>query len=260
MSSIETIIEKTPPSTSNTGAWPADSEQISYSQTQVQTTTKKHLQENRIINGFKPGAWLESYKMLRTRCLQVMDANNWTTLAITSPGKDTGNSLTATNLAISIAMEFNRSVLLVDANLHNPAICNLFDIKPEIGLSDYLLHDTPISEMLINPDIDRLVILPAGKEMINSTEMLRSPKMIRLVSELKNRYPSRIVIFDLPPLLSQADTLGFSPYVDCVLLVVDEGHTKTDELKHAASLLKDINVLGTVLNKTSHNKIKYQKN
>jgi Mrp family chromosome partitioning ATPase len=113
---------------------------------------------------------------------------------------------------------------------------------------------------LINPDIDRLVILPAGKEMINSTEMLRSPKMIRLVTELKNRYPSRIVIFDLPPLLSQADTLGFSPYVDCVLLVVDEGHTKTDELKRAATLLKNTNVLGTVLNKASNNKIKYQKN
>jgi capsular exopolysaccharide synthesis family protein len=261
MSSIETIIE-TPPtsSTSNTAVLPADNEQILYSQTQIQASTKKHLQENRIISGFKPGVWLESYKMLRTRCLQIMDANNWTTLAITSPGNNSGNSLMATNLAISIAMEFNRSVLLVDANLHNPGICNLFGIKPEVGLSDYLLHNTPISEMLINPDIDRLVILPAGKEMINSTEMLRSPKMIRLVSELKNRYPSRIVIFDLPPLLSQADTLGFSPYVDCVLLIVDEGHTKTDELKRAISLLKDINVLGTVLNKASHNKIKYQKN
>jgi protein-tyrosine kinase len=64
----------------------------------------------------------------------------------------------------------------------------------------------------------------------------------------------------LPPLLSQADTLGFSPYVDCVLLVVDEGHTKIEELEHAASLLKEINVLGTVLNKASDNKIKYQAN
>jgi len=149
---------------------------------------------------------------------------------------------------------------LVDANLHNPSICNLFGLEPEAGLSDYLLRDTPLKEILINPDMDRLVILPAGKEMINATEMLRSPKMIRLVSELRNRYPSRIVIFDMPPLLSQADTLGFSPYVDCVLLIVDEGHTKTDELKRAATLLKDINVLGTVLNKASNSKIKYQDN
>ncbi len=258
MNSIETIIEKTQPSTSKSETWPADSEHYIYTQTRIQSTNRNHLQKNRIISGFKPGEWLESYKMLRTRCLQVMNANNWNTLAITSPGEGTGNSLTAANLAISIAMELDRSVLLVDANLHNPSICNLFGLEPEAGLSDYLLHDTPIKEILINPDMDRLVILPAGKAMINSTEMLRSPKMIRLVSELKNRYPSRIVIFDMPPLLSQADTLGFSPYVDCVLLVVDEGRTKTDELKRAATLLKDINVLGTILNKASNNKIKYQ--
>ncbi len=260
MSSIETIIEKTSPSTSNSEAWPEDNEQFLYTQTRIQSTNKEHLQESRIISGFKPGKWMESYKMLRTRCLQAMDANNWTTLAITSPGNDAGNSLTAANLAISIAMELDRSVLLVDANLQNPSICNLFGLESKTGLGDYLLHDTPLNEILINPDMDRLVILPAGKEMINSTEMLRSPKMIRLVTELKNRYPSRIVIFDLPPLLSQADTLGFSPYVDCVLLVVDEGHTKTDELKRAATLLKGTNVLGTVLNKASNNKIKYQKN
>jgi protein-tyrosine kinase len=253
-------MENNNPPTSSFKALPTDSEQFTYTQTRIQTTQSKHLQENRIITGFKPGKWLESYKMLRTRCLQSMDVMNWKTLAVTSPGNNTGNTLTAVNLAISIAMELNRSVLLVDANFQNPSICKLFGIQAETGLGDYLLNDMPLNELLINPDLDRLVILPAGKEMLNSTEMLRSPKMIRLVNELKNRYPSRIIIFDLPPLLSQADTLGFSPYVDCVLLVVDEGHTKIEELEHAASLLKEINVLGTVLNKASDNKIKYQAN
>ena len=257
MSSIETIMEKNNLPTSNPATLPTDSEKFSYTQTRIHSTQKKHLQENRIIAGFKSGEWVESYKMLRTRCLQSMDLMNWNTLAITSPGNDSGTSLTAANLAISIAMELDRSVLLVDANFHNPGICKLFGIQAETGLGDYLLNDTPFNELLINPGLDRLVILPAGKEILNSAEILGSPKMIRLVSELKNRYPSRIVIFDLPPLLSQADTLGFSPYVDCVLLVIDEGHTKTDELKHAASLLKDINLLGTVLNKASDNKIRY---
>lgn len=260
MSSIETIMEKNNPPTSKSVTLPADNVQFSYTQTRIQTTQSKHLQKNRIITGFKPGEWLESYKMLRTRCLQLMDAMNWNTLVLTSPGNDTGTSLTAANLAICIAMEVDRSVLLVDANFNNPSICNLFGIQAETGLGDYLLNDTPLNELLINPDLDRLVILPSGKEMLNSAEMLGSPKMIRLVSELKNRYPSRIIIFDLPPLLSQADTLGFSPYVDCVLLVVDESHTKIEELKHAASLLKEINLLGTVLNKASDNKINYQAN
>lgn len=234
-----------------------DNENYKYTQTRVQATQSIHLHENRVITGFKPGKWLESYKMLRTRCLQVMDAMSWNTLAITSPTNNTGNSLTAVNLAISMAMELNRSVLLVDANFTNPSVCKLFGIKAEAGLGDYLSHDTPLNELLINPSMDRLVVLPAGKEMLNSTEMLRSPKMIRLVNELKNRYPSRIIIFDLPPLLSQADTLGFSPYVDCVLIVVEEGHTKTEELKQAAVLLKEVNVLGTVFNKATDNKIKY---
>jgi protein-tyrosine kinase len=260
MSPKDTLMEKNTQAMGNSATLPSDSELFTYTQTRILNTDTKHLQKNRMITGFKPGEWLESYKMLRTRCLQLMDGKNWSTLAVTSPTNHSGTSLTAANLALSIAMELNRSVLLVDANFANPSISKLFGITAKTGLGDHLLNGTPLNELLVNPNLDRLVILPAGKEMLNSTEMLRSPKMIRFVNELKTRYPSRIVIFDLPPLLSQADTLGFSPYVDCVLLVVDEGHTKTEELKHAATLLKEINVLGSVLNKASDNKIKYQAN
>jgi capsular exopolysaccharide synthesis family protein len=186
-----------------------------------------------------------------------MEAMGWQTLAITSTSDKTGNSLTAANLAISIAMELNRTALLVDANFQNPAINKLFGFKADIGLSDYLLQDTELSTMLFNPGIDRLVILPAGKPMVNSTEMLHSPKMLKLVNELKSRYPTRIIIFDMPPILSQDDALGFSPYVDCVLLVVDEGQTKTEDLKKASVLLKDIQLLGTVFNKSTDKKIRY---
>jgi len=230
---------------------------VAYSETQVRTPDKTILQKNRIISAFKPGKWLESYRMLRTRCLQAMDGMNWKTLAITSTNSQSGNSLTAANLAISIAMELDRTALLVDANFQNPAISQLFGIQPEKGLSDYLLHNAEISSMLINPGIDRLVILPAGKPLFNATEMLHSPKMVALVNELKSRYPSRIIIFDMPPILQHDDALGFSPYVDCVLLVVEEGLTKTDELTHAAELLKDSNVLGSVFNKATDNKIRF---
>jgi capsular exopolysaccharide synthesis family protein len=230
---------------------------IAYTQTRVLASNDRMLKDNRIISASQPGKWLESYRMLRTRCLQTMDAMEWKTLAITSTNNNTGNSLTAANLAISIAMELDRTALLVDANFRNPAINKLFGFTAEAGLSDYLLHDSELSSMLVNPGIDRLVVLPAGKPLFNSTEMLRSPKMLRLVNELKSRYPSRIIIFDMPPILSQDDALGFSPYVDAVLLVIDDGQTKTDELKHAAVLLKDINLLGTVFNKATDEKISY---
>ena len=248
-------IKKLP--TSHPSALPVDSEKITYTQTRIVKTDNQRLQENRIITGFKPGKWRESFKMLRTRCLQSMDMMKWKTLAITSPNSNAGSSLTAANLAISMAMELNRSVLLVDANFQNPSISKLFGIKANAGLSDHLLNGTPLNEVLINPSIDRLVILPSGISLLDSTEILRSPKMIRLVNEMKNRYASRVVIFDLPPLLSQADTLGFAPYVDCLLLVVEEGQTKTEELEQAGTLLKEINILGTVLNKTTDYKIKY---
>lgn len=234
---------------------PLDSINVAYSQTQIHTPNNDLLKENRIVSAFPPGKWLESYRMLRTRCLQNMDAMEWKTLAITSTSGQSGTSLTAANLAISVAMELDRTALLVDANFQNPAINRLFGIQSGTGLSDYLQHDTEISSMLINPGIERLVVLPAGKPMFNSTEMLHSPKMVRLVNELKSRYPSRIIIFDMPPILSHDDALGFAPYVDCVLLIVEDGRTKTNELKHAANLLKDTKVLGTVFNKVTDNKI-----
>ncbi|MDD4913459.1 MAG: CpsD/CapB family tyrosine-protein kinase [Methylococcales bacterium] len=256
MNSNQTVEEANSPLTAAGGI--PDVINIVYSQTRVSAVKESTLKANRLISAHQPGKWLESYRMLRTRCLQTMDPLNWNTLAITSTSHGTGNSLTAANLAISIAMELNRTALLVDANIKNPTIHKLFGLHVEAGLSDYLLHNTELDSILINPGIERLVILPAGKQpMLNSTEMLHAPKMLRLVSELKNRYPDRIIIFDLPPILDQDDALGFAPLVDCVLLVIDEGQTNINDLKETALLLKEQHMLGTVFNKSTDNKIRY---
>lgn len=230
---------------------------FTYTQTKVHRPEPKLWKDNRIISAFNRGQWLESFRMLRTRCLQSMDAMEWKTIAITSICNQAGTSSTAANLAISIAMELNRTALVIDANFRNPTLAKLFGIPGEKGLSDYLLHDTPIRDLLVNPGIERLVVLPAGQPMFNATELLRSPKMLRLVKEMRERYPSRIIVFDMPPILAHDDTLGFAPFVDCVLLVLAEGHSKIDDLKHAASLLRENNVLGTVLNKSTDQIIKF---
>lgn len=235
-----------------------DFELINYTQTQIQKPDRNKLYENRVISAFNRGRWLESYKMLRTRTLQLMKSHQWNSLAVTSLSHEAGTSLTSVNLAISMAMELDQTVFLIDANLNNPSIHKMLNLEVTAGLGDYLLHDKPLDELLINPAIDRLVVLPAGEPISNSTEMLRSPKMVKLVDEVINRYPGRIIIFDMPPLLTQADALGFSPYVDSVLLIVDEGKTKMDELKHAASLLQNIEILGTVFNKTMDKKIQFK--
>jgi protein-tyrosine kinase len=87
--------------------------------------------------------------------------------------------------------------------------------------------------------------------LLNSSEMLGSPKMAELVRELKARYPSRIVVFDLPPLLSAADVISFSPCVDATLLVVEEGKTQKQDLARAAEMLSSSALIGAVLNKST---------
>ncbi len=225
-------------------------EQVTYTQTRHIEVTRPVLREKRVVMGFDPCEFTDAYKILRTQVLQRLNENHWNVLAVTSPGIGEGKTLTALNLAASLAMEVDYTVLLVDANLRHPSLHEHLCLPGEPGLSDYLLEDTPLPELLVHPKgIDHLTILPGGRALLNSAEMLNSPKMSRLVDELKNRYAGRIVIFDLPPVLSAADAMAFSPYVDATLLVVEEGKTTRQEVENAVAMLSSTNILGTVLNK-----------
>jgi len=224
--------------------------QIVYTQTRHAEVSNEFLREKRIISGLDPDSFSDAYRILRTQVLQRLRENKWNVLAVTSPGPNEGKTLTAINLAISLAMEVNYTVLLVDADLRHPNVHTYFGLEPEFGLSDYLLSDKPLQELLVHPGIQGLVVLPGGKPLANSSEMLSSPKMSRLVEELKTRYPSRIVLFDLPPLLATADAIAFAPYVDAALLVLEEGKTSTQDAQHATELLKDTHLIGAVLNKS----------
>ena len=237
-------------STTSQGAPQQDSTGMGVSQTQSITVDDAVLRENRIVTGLEPGAFTDANNLLRTQVLQRFKENNWNVLAVTSPGVGEGKTLTAINLAISIAREVDYTVLLVDANLRHPWMLEHLGLAHRKGLSDYLTDDTPISELLIKPSrVEHLVILPGGRPLINSAEMLNSPKMAQLVKDMKSRYHSRIIIFDLPPVLSSADALAFSPYVDAALLVIEEGTTQKHEIEHAVELLSSTNIIGTVLNK-----------
>jgi len=226
-----------------------EEQNITYTSTRTVPMPIGELREKRIITE-QQNSISDAYRILRTQVLQRLNEKNWNTLAITSPGSGAGKSLTAINLAISLAREVDNTVLLIDANLRSPKLDKYFDFHAEYGLSDYLLNDKPLGEMLVNPEgVSRFVVLPAGRAIANSSEMLSSPKMQRLVEEVKHRYPSRIVIFDLPPLLESSDTLAFIPNADATLVVIEEGATQESELKQAFELLQGTEVIGTVLNK-----------
>ncbi|MCZ6659747.1 MAG: CpsD/CapB family tyrosine-protein kinase [Gammaproteobacteria bacterium] len=235
----------------STTATPPPQSGIVYTQTRMIQVAPEIVRKNRVIAGIADDdpATSTAYKMLRTQVLQQLRQNGWHTLAITSPVADEGKTLTAVNLAISLAMEVTHTVLLVDSELRRPSIHKCFGFTPERGLTDYLLEETPLPEILVHPGIERLVLLPGGKPVNNPSEMLSSPRMGKLVDELKSRYPKRIVLFDLPPMLLADDALAFSPYVDAFLVVVEDGKTQREEITRTLDMLQGSNVLGTILNK-----------
>lgn len=208
------------------------------------------LNENRIITSDND-VHSHAYKILRTRVWQQMRGNGWTSLAITSANPGEGKTLTAINLAISLSrMEIGRTVLLVDLDMRRPSIHKYFGFWPEYGVNDYLQGDIPIKEIIVNPDIGDMLLLPGNVPVTNSSEILSSPRIQRLMQEIKVGFPTRLVIFDLPPVLATDDVLVLAPSIDAFLLVVEEGKSSTNDIRHTVELLKDTKLLGTVLNKS----------
>lgn len=223
---------------------------VRYTMTKMVEVSGKTLLDNRIIAALPEHKFKDAYRMMRTRVLQTMRNNGWTSVAVTGPASGCGKTLTAINLAVSLAMEVTHTVLLVDLDLRRPSVHRYFGYEPELGLSDYLTTDVPLHQLLFTPSIDRLVVLPGRNALPNSAEMLRSPRMVALVNEIKTRYPDRLIVFDLPPILAADDALAFSPYTDCFLMVAESGGTKKDDLQKAFEILKNTPLVGTVLNKS----------
>ncbi|HUH36987.1 MAG TPA: CpsD/CapB family tyrosine-protein kinase [Spongiibacteraceae bacterium] len=224
-------------------------ESISYTQTRQVALSEEHLRDNRVIAGVNADKRGEAYRQLRTQVLQKMRANGWKTLAITSPNENAGKTLTAINLAISLSREVNQTVLLVDLDLYNPSVASTLGIDVQQGLIDHLSDGTPVADLLINPGLERLVVLPGRKTPNVSSEILSSPAMKQLYADLTSRYESRLIIADLPSLLINDDAMAFAPKADCVLLVVEEGGSTQAEIERCLQLLEGNNLIGTILNK-----------
>jgi len=252
MSKIEEALEKAKKMRERKEETPSPEIPLSptYTQTKVIPTDPLNLEKNKIIAATKSKEAYEYYRFLKTQILHRMEKNGWNCLLISAlPGE--GKTLTAINLGITLAREITKTVLLMEADLRNPSIAELLQISVQKGLANYLMEkDCPLSECLVNPGFERLVILPAGKIVQDATEIMGSPKMQSLLQEVKNRYKDRYILIDSPPLLTFADALTLSPYVDAVLLVVEVYKTTIDQVKRALELLERP-LLGIVLNKAA---------
>ena len=193
----------------------------------------------------------EEYNKLRSRIISLTQGDELlNTCLVTSTIGEEGKTLTALNLAISIAKGYDNTVLIVDADLRRPSIHKLLNLKPKVGLIQCLTENMPVDEVLIKTGIGKLVVLPAGGSISNPVELLASNQMKELVNELKNRYSDRYVIFDTPPILPFADAQVLSSVVDGSIFVVREGKAKLKDVKESINSLRDTNILGVVFNDT----------
>jgi capsular exopolysaccharide synthesis family protein len=170
-------------------------------------------------------------------------------ILVTSPNPGEGKTTTAINLAVSISRKVDRTVLLVDGNIRKPTIHRYMGLDDTMGLGDYLLGRAGIPELLVNPGMEKLVILSGGTPLTNSLELLSSPRMEAPAEEMKARYRDRIIIFDSSCLPAYADAQALSGYVDGVLLVVESEKTAAKDLEKALEFLTGRRIIGTVLNK-----------
>jgi protein-tyrosine kinase len=215
-----------------------------------------HLAAHLVLSG--PGhedpVIADRYRLLRTQLLKRMLANGWTKLGITSAGPKAGKTLTSINLALSIARGGNQRVVLVDADLRKSSTADDLGIDGSVGLIDYLTTDLSLDAVAVSPtDLPNLMIIPGRRVDLSAStpEVLRSPKMIDLLHRVSAGTEPAIVVVDLPPVVVGDDVITVATHLDAVLLVIEEGGTDVNELKKAAELLADFNLLGSVLNKST---------
>jgi non-specific protein-tyrosine kinase len=201
----------------------------------------------RLIAALAPASLAaEQFRSLRARLRRAENGRATRTIAITSPGKGDGKSLTAANLALTMSQEFQQRVLLLDGDLRRPSVHLLFGLREGPGLSDVLVGASALEDTLITLPDHNLTVVPAGIAPAHPTELLGSAAMRRIVDTLRSRYDK--ILIDMPPVAPLADLHVIAPMVDGLLMVVRAGVTPKPAIERALAGLELSKVLGLVLN------------
>jgi len=200
----------------------------------------RHIKRKLLNNAFGPAA-----KTLKHSNLIMVSSSN----------PNEGKTFISINLALSIALEQDKTVLLVDADVLRPSLHRELQFEPKQGLLEYLLDEvSSLSDVIYNTNVANLKLIPAGKPHHLTNELLASTKMAQLAEELAVRYPDRIVIFDCPPILGVTETPVLSSLVGQAVVVVEESKTKLDNVKSAVAQLDENIAVGFVMNKAIRSK------
>lgn len=198
----------------------------------------------------------EEYRMIKRPLLMnalgkgVVPVDRGNIIMVTSALPGEGKTFNALNLAMSMAMELDSTVLLVDADVVKPALSRTLGLDNRPGLTDVLIDSkVDLSDVIVGTDLPKLKVIPAGRTHSHSTELLASEQMQRIANELSQRYPDRIILLDTPPLLVTSQASVLTHLVGQILLVVEAGRTPHSAVTEAVSLLDSSKVIGVTLNK-----------
>ncbi len=191
----------------------------------------------------------EQFKMLRTNLLFPVSGKPPRSIIVTSAIPSEGKSFVAANLAITIAQSLREHVLIVDCDIRQPSVHRQFGFGTTPGLSEHLSDDIPLSSLILKTEINKLSILPAGKQPHNPSELLASQKMSKLLGEVKERYSDRYIVIDTPPPRLTAETSAIARQVDGILLVLEYGSTPRQMALDLIEIMGKEKVLGIILNK-----------
>ena len=225
-------------------------------QTEEITLDSTHLASKRIVSHNGADHRSRPYDVLRTQVLQSMTAKKWKILGVTSPTPGCGKTLTAVNLAFSIARQPDKSVVLVDMDLQKPQLANCLGVTFAAGVSDLLQGRAALPEVAIpvRAGNQRIVVLPAVATR-QSSELIGSHAMSKLLQDLRRDY--QIIVLDLPPMLLSDDVIALAPQLDCVLLVAAIRHSKVSDVEDCVRHLQPSQLLRVVANKAMEANAQY---
>ena len=219
----------------------------------------RYLESRRIIAHDVRDPRAKSFDMLRTQVLRTMDSSHWQILAVTSPTPACGKTLTSVNLALSIARQSDRAVLLVDLDLQKPQVAATLGLSCNKGVLSVVEGRTRLQDALISTRIagSRIVILPTEQPITGSSEWMTSAGMRAMLQTIRREFQSWTVILDMPPVLTGDDVIAVLPQIDCALLVASAGKSQRSEIEEAARHLASTDVVRLVLNKVDEDVTRY---
>ncbi len=188
----------------------------------------------------------EAFRKLKTQIF-LHPGNSIRTILVTSAAPQEGKTLVSVNLAVAISKEIHSNAILVDGDLRRPSI-HFGKNRSANGLSNYLSDGVPLSEILVNSEIENLQVIPAGASTRKSTELIRSKKMGELLQSLRKIGDNTYIVIDSPPIMAAADPSLLSKMVDGIVLVVRAGYTSRESIRSAIKSIDGEKIIGVVFN------------